>query len=182
MRPGSAYAACVPLLLTDLDNTLIDRTGAFRRWAERYVAGMRTYGSVFDDDEARWRKDAGAAFDRSFTPDGTGRQFFAVGASGSRAEGLRRLTVPTLVLHGSADTLVDPIGGRRTAERDGERPTVGAQSVHPERMSELVYKEVARSTSSPIHPTVSLSMGGCSRRPRQPSSSSWEMLIPNTYG
>jgi pimeloyl-ACP methyl ester carboxylesterase len=83
---------------------------------ERYVAGMRTYGSVFDDDEARWRKDAGAAFDRSFTPDGTGRQFFAVGASGSRADGLRGVTVPTLVMHGSADTLVDPIGGRRTAE------------------------------------------------------------------
>ncbi len=83
---------------------------------ERYVAGMRTYGSVFDDDEARWRTDAGAAFDRSFTPDGTGRQFFAVGASGSRADGLRRLTVPTLVMHGSADTLVDPMGGRRTAE------------------------------------------------------------------
>jgi putative hydrolase of the HAD superfamily len=29
----------VPLLLTDLDNTLIDRAGAFRRWAERYVTG-----------------------------------------------------------------------------------------------------------------------------------------------
>lgn len=83
---------------------------------ERYVVGMRTYGSVFDDDEARWRRDAGAAFDRSFTPDGTGRQFFAVGASGSRADALRGVTVPTLVMHGSADTLIDPIGGRRTAE------------------------------------------------------------------
>lgn len=30
----------MPLLLTDLDNTLIDRTGAFRRWAQRYVAGL----------------------------------------------------------------------------------------------------------------------------------------------
>ena len=30
----------MPLLLTDLDNTLIDRTGAFRRWAERYVASL----------------------------------------------------------------------------------------------------------------------------------------------
>ena len=54
--------------------------------------------------------------DRSFTPDGTRRQFFAVGASGSRADGLRQLDVPTLVIHGSADTLIDPIGGRRTAE------------------------------------------------------------------
>jgi pimeloyl-ACP methyl ester carboxylesterase len=84
---------------------------------ERYVAGMRVYGSPAPHaDEARWRADAGAAFDRSFTPDGTGRQFFAIGASGSRADELRRLQVPTLVIHGSADTLIEPIGGERTAE------------------------------------------------------------------
>jgi pimeloyl-ACP methyl ester carboxylesterase len=83
---------------------------------ERYVAGMRVYGSEFDQDEERWRADAAVAFDRSFTPDGTRRQFLAVGASGSRADGLREVRVPTLVMHGSADTLVDPIGGRRTAE------------------------------------------------------------------
>ena len=33
-----------------------------------------------------------------------------------RADGLRSLTVPTLVMHGDRDTLVDPSGGRRTAE------------------------------------------------------------------
>ena len=33
-----------------------------------------------------------------------------------RAEALRSVRVPTLVLHGSADTLIDPSGGRRTAE------------------------------------------------------------------
>jgi pimeloyl-ACP methyl ester carboxylesterase len=84
---------------------------------ERHVAGLRVYGSPAPHaDEARWREDAAAAFDRAFTPDGTRRQFMAVGASGSRADGLRQLTVPTLVMHGSADTLIDPIGGRRTAE------------------------------------------------------------------
>jgi pimeloyl-ACP methyl ester carboxylesterase len=84
---------------------------------ERYVAGMRVFGSPAPlADEDRWRADAAAAFDRSFTPDGTRRQFLAVGASGSRADGLRQLDVPTLVIHGSADTLIDPIGGRRTAE------------------------------------------------------------------
>jgi pimeloyl-ACP methyl ester carboxylesterase len=84
---------------------------------ERYVAGMRVFGSPGEHaDEERWRADAAAAYDRSFTPDGTGRQFFAVGASGSRADALRELDVPTLVMHGSADTLIDPIGGRRTAE------------------------------------------------------------------
>ncbi|HAP77273.1 MAG TPA: alpha/beta hydrolase, partial [Acidimicrobiaceae bacterium] len=44
------------------------------------------------------------------------RQFMAVGTSGDRADGLRALTVPTLVIHGDHDALIDQIGGRRTAE------------------------------------------------------------------
>jgi pimeloyl-ACP methyl ester carboxylesterase len=36
-------------------------------------------------------------------------------ASGDRTELLRALDVPTLVLHGLADTLCDPSGGRATA-------------------------------------------------------------------
>jgi pimeloyl-ACP methyl ester carboxylesterase len=84
---------------------------------ERHVEGLRVFGSPPPyADEDRWRADGAAAFDRAFTPDGTRRQFLAVGASGSRADALRALTVPTLVIHGSADTLIDPIGGRRTAE------------------------------------------------------------------
>ncbi len=40
----------------------------------------------------------------------------AVMHDGSRAEQLARLDLPTLVIHGSRDTLIDPSGGRRTAE------------------------------------------------------------------
>jgi pimeloyl-ACP methyl ester carboxylesterase len=40
----------------------------------------------------------------------------AVGHDGSRADGLRSLRVPTLVMHGDRDTLIGPSGGRRTAE------------------------------------------------------------------
>ena len=80
------------------------------------IAGLRVFGSPAFADEARWRDAAERSYDRSFTPDGTRRQFVAVGASGSRADGLRQVTTPTLVIHGSADTLIDPIGGRRTAE------------------------------------------------------------------
>ena len=80
------------------------------------IAGLRVFGSPAYADEARWRAAAEQSYDRSFTPDGTRRQFMAVGASGSRADGLRSVTTPTLVIHGSADTLIDPIGGRRTAE------------------------------------------------------------------
>jgi pimeloyl-ACP methyl ester carboxylesterase len=35
---------------------------------------------------------------------------------GDRSAGLRAVTVPTLVMHGDRDTLIDPSGGRRTAE------------------------------------------------------------------
>jgi pimeloyl-ACP methyl ester carboxylesterase len=40
----------------------------------------------------------------------------AILASGSRAEGLATLDLPTMVLHGDRDPLVDISGGRRTAE------------------------------------------------------------------
>ena len=56
------------------------------------------------------------AFDRNFDPAGVGRQFMAVGRSGSRAEQLPGVTTPTLVIHGDRDTLLMPPGGRRTAE------------------------------------------------------------------
>jgi pimeloyl-ACP methyl ester carboxylesterase len=36
--------------------------------------------------------------------------------AGSRADALKVLNIPTLVIHGLDDTLVDPSGGRRTAE------------------------------------------------------------------
>lgn len=55
-------------------------------------------------------------FDRAFYPEGLTRQRAAIRASGHRADGLRALTVPTLVIHGRDDTLILPKGGERTAE------------------------------------------------------------------
>jgi pimeloyl-ACP methyl ester carboxylesterase len=55
-------------------------------------------------------------FDRGHYPQGNARQLAAMLASGSRAEGLRQLQVPTLVIHGLDDTLIAPSGGERTAE------------------------------------------------------------------
>jgi pimeloyl-ACP methyl ester carboxylesterase len=67
----------------------------------------------FDADEAAAR--VGAAYDRSFFPEGMLRQTAAIRASGSRDDALRRLDVPTLVIHGRADTLILPVGGEHTA-------------------------------------------------------------------
>jgi len=67
-------------------------------------------------DEKKVREDAARGFDRSFYPEGSARQLAAIYASGSRVEGLSELRVPTLVVHGTDDTLLQPDGGRRTAE------------------------------------------------------------------
>lgn len=80
------------------------------------IAGLRVWGSPEFADETRWRRNAERAFDRSFDPSGTGRQFVAIGTSPPRADGLREVTTPTLVMHGDKDTLIDISGGRRTAE------------------------------------------------------------------
>ena len=68
----------------------------------------------FDLDAARAR--AAADFDRSYYPEGASRQLAAIYASGDRTALLPSVRVPMLVIHGLDDTLIDPSGGRRTAE------------------------------------------------------------------
>ena len=59
---------------------------------------------------------AGRSYDRGHDPAGAGRQLAAIIASGDRTPLLRRIAVPTVVIHGSADRLVRPSGGRATAK------------------------------------------------------------------
>lgn len=66
-------------------------------------------------DEAEFRQMAMASIERSFRPVGTARQLAAVIASGDRTDQLRRLDVPTLIVHGLLDPLVRPTGGIATA-------------------------------------------------------------------
>jgi pimeloyl-ACP methyl ester carboxylesterase len=74
------------------------------------------YSSPTEYDPARTARRVGNAFDRCFCPKGVARQLAAIVASGSRTEKLQSVNVPTLVLHGEADTLVDISGGVRTAQ------------------------------------------------------------------
>lgn len=67
----------------------------------------------FDEELARWR--AETSVDRAYYPEGTGRQMLAIRSSGDRTEELRKLSVPTLVIHGTNDPLVQPSGGEATA-------------------------------------------------------------------
>jgi pimeloyl-ACP methyl ester carboxylesterase len=67
-------------------------------------------------DEARVRARLEAAYDRAHRPEGTTRQLLAILADGDRTPLLRHLDVPTLVIHGEVDALIDVSGGRATAD------------------------------------------------------------------
>jgi pimeloyl-ACP methyl ester carboxylesterase len=80
------------------------------------LQAARTWGSPDYFDSVRMRSEAVKAFERTPEPAGFGRQLKAIRLSGSRSEALASLDVPTLVIHGSADTLIASSGGERTAE------------------------------------------------------------------
>lgn len=81
------------------------------------VKGRRTYATTrFPFDQQRVGTLIGQAFDRSYYPEGTSRQYAAIMAGPPRTERLKSLKLPTLVLHGSADTLLRPECGRHTAQ------------------------------------------------------------------
>jgi pimeloyl-ACP methyl ester carboxylesterase len=85
-------------------------------YIEHALAGAKVISSPRYFDAERTRQTVERDYDRSFHPEGTVRQLAAIIASGSRADGLRNLRVPTLVIHGRPDPLVQVSGGERTAE------------------------------------------------------------------
>jgi pimeloyl-ACP methyl ester carboxylesterase len=104
---------------TDEAMAVLLRTPATTRDAaiEASVAASKVIGSpTYPTDEAELRARAAAAYDRCFNPPGIARQLVAIQASGDRTEALRKLDVPTVVIHGDADPLVRPSGGELTAK------------------------------------------------------------------
>jgi pimeloyl-ACP methyl ester carboxylesterase len=81
---------------------------------DKGVKGFRlTAGPLFD--EAATEAMIKESFERSYRPDGSARQGLAIAASKDRTWDLGRVRVPTLVVHGLADPLVQPSGGIATA-------------------------------------------------------------------
>ncbi|HWF31786.1 MAG TPA: alpha/beta hydrolase [Solirubrobacteraceae bacterium] len=73
-------------------------------------------GWPISDRSEEIRALAALSYERDHDPAGPGRQLAAILASGDRTSELRRITAPTLVVHGTADPLVRPSGGRATAK------------------------------------------------------------------
>ncbi len=85
-------------------------------YIDRTVGLFGVIGSPgFPRAEADLRAMLGSAWERGHDAAGPGRQLAAVLAATDRRELLRSITTPTLVIHGTADPLVRPSGGRATA-------------------------------------------------------------------
>ena len=83
---------------------------------QRARATYEVIGSPGYPLDTEWLEQmAGESYDRAYDPVGVARQLLAIHASGDRTEGLRGVSVPTLVIHGDADPLVQVDGGRATA-------------------------------------------------------------------
>jgi pimeloyl-ACP methyl ester carboxylesterase len=84
--------------------------------ADRAVAASGIIGSTGFPPDLEWIADtARRAFERAWDPAGVGRQLAAIFASGDRTGALASVTAPALVVHGTADTLIDRSGGIATA-------------------------------------------------------------------
>lgn len=80
------------------------------------VRVSRIIGSpAYPAPEERLRADAIEGYDRSYFPAGIARHFAAIMGTGSLLRFDRQITAPTVVIHGRADKLMRPVGGRAVA-------------------------------------------------------------------
>jgi pimeloyl-ACP methyl ester carboxylesterase len=90
-----------------------DRDG----YIEDHIATYRAIGSQGFDFEERYKRErAGRCFDRGIHPSGSARQMAAIVTAPDRTRSLGKVRVPTTVIHGDADPLVNVSGGRATAK------------------------------------------------------------------
>ncbi len=80
------------------------------------VMVARTIGSpAYPAEETRLRERIARDYNRSYYPVGAMRQMAAIVADGDRRARLKKVTAPTLVIHGEDDPLVPVDGGKDTA-------------------------------------------------------------------
>ena len=113
----------------------------------------------FPMPEAEVRQRIGDAFDRAFYPSGTIKQMAAIMASGDRSDEVRRITVPTLVIHGNADPLVPLQNGEDTAKKvkgseytviDGMGHDLGALALVTARVLPFLQQHTQPKTASAL--------------------------------
>jgi len=83
---------------------------------ENSVRVSKIIGSpAYRKSDDKLRADANESYERCFYPQGIGRHFGAIMGSGSLKRYDVRISAPTVVIHGRADRLMRPAGGRAIA-------------------------------------------------------------------
>lgn len=85
-------------------------------WLDQRVQTEQIWASPDHWTEEASRAKGALMFDYGVQPRSTVHQYNAIVKSPRREDALRDVHVPTLVMHGTADTLITPPGGERTAE------------------------------------------------------------------
>ncbi len=98
---------------------------------------------------------AAHAFDRSYNPMGIQRQLLAIIADGSRVSRLKKITAPTLVIHGAADPLV-PLAGSEDIVRhvSGAKLEIIDKMAHdlpPSQVGRMVELIAGHAVASAVH-------------------------------
>jgi pimeloyl-ACP methyl ester carboxylesterase len=113
---------------------------------ENAIRVSRIIGSPgYPAPEERIRAEAIEGYDRAYYPAGVGRHFAAIMGSGSLLRYDREITAPTVVIHGKADKLMRPFGGRAVAKAiKGARLVLFAGMGHelPEQLWDDVVGEL----------------------------------------
>lgn len=119
----SAPAANPPILQSTPEAAAVlnvpppDPAADFEAFVLHGMKNARTIGSpAYPWDDEALRQRVISEYRRAFNPAGVARQRMAIGADGDRSEDLRKLKVPAVVVHGTDDPLVMPVGGELTAQ------------------------------------------------------------------
>src|SRR6201994_1617141 len=110
LLPPPAPSALLAVLKGPPPNSPIDVIADYSVKVWKIIGSPR-----YPAPEQRLRNDAIEAYERCYYPWGISRHFSAIIASGSLLRYDRQITVPTVVLHGRADKLQRPFGGRVVA-------------------------------------------------------------------
>lgn len=108
-RPGVGSAT------PEAGAVLVDPPPPDRAGFIEHTVKSRSVTSGAHRDDEYWRAKAGQAYDRCFHPIGSAYQIAAVVADGDRTVELGSISLPTMVIHGRMDPLIQLSGGEATA-------------------------------------------------------------------
>jgi len=106
---GWQHPKTIPMMLSPAGNTVDS-------YIERSLKGGKVIGSpAFPTEDSIARARARETYERGWIASGVARQMIAILTQPDRTEALRDLEIPATVIHGTADILVNPSGGRATS-------------------------------------------------------------------